>query len=159
MKPPETRPVILLVEDDENDRLFFKRAVGKGGYDWILATATTGREAVEFLSGSGKFADRAAHPAPTHVLLDLKLPELSGLEVLEWIRSRPPLADLPVIVLSSSRESSDLERAKRIGIDAYEVKPVEFVMLVETVRSIARHWSLSGAPAPDALRVEGRGAQ
>ena len=159
MTPSESRPVILLVEDDENDQLFFKRAVRKGGYDWTIATAATGREAEEFLSGSGKFADRAAHPAPTHVLLDLKLPELSGLEVLEWIRSRPSFAGLPVIVLSSSRESSDLERAKRIGIDAYEVKPVEFIMLVETVRSIAKRWRLSGVPDPEALRVEGRRAE
>jgi CheY-like chemotaxis protein len=141
-------PVILLVEDDENDRIFFDRAVRKSGYGWRIASAATGREAVEYLSGAGKFADRAAHPTPTHVLLDLKLPELSGLEVLQWIRSQSSLEDLPVIVLSSSREFSDMERAKAFGIDAYEVKPVEFRALLSTVRSIAERWRLTGAPVP-----------
>jgi len=141
-----TLPVLLLVEDDENDRIFFERAVRKTGFGWKVATAATGREAVDWLSGAGKYSDRAVHPTPTHVLLDLKLPEISGLEVLEWIRSQPSLERLPVIVLSSSREPSDLDRAKGLGIDGYEVKPVEFSALVATVRTIARRWSLDGAP-------------
>src|SRR6185369_6622757 len=87
MTPPKSRPVVLLVDDDENDRIFFQRAVRKTGYDWRMAMAATGREAVDYLSGAGKFADRSAHPVPTHVLLDLKLPELSGIEVLQWIRT------------------------------------------------------------------------
>jgi CheY-like chemotaxis protein len=137
-------PVILLVEDDENDRLFFERAVRKSGYGWKVATAGTGREAVDYLSGTGKFSDRSAHPVPTHVLLDLKLPELSGLEVLEWIRTQPGHRELPVIVLSSSREPSDIDRAKALGVDAYEVKPVEFKALLVTVRSIADRWRIAG---------------
>ena len=139
-------PVILLVEDDENDRLFFERAVRKSGYGWKVASAGSGREAVDYLSGAGKFADRSAHPLPTHVLLDLKLPELSGLEVLEWIRSQSAHRALPVIVLSSSREPSDIDRAKALGVDAYEVKPVEFKALIATVRSIAERWRIAGAP-------------
>ena len=150
MSPARESPVILLVDDDENDRIFFERALRKTGYGWRIATAATGREAVEYLSGSGRFADRAAHPAPSHVLLDLKLPELSGLEVLQWIRNQPELGALPVIVLSSSREPSDMERAKALRIDAYEVKPVEFRALVSTVRSIAERWRLTGAPIPGA---------
>jgi CheY-like chemotaxis protein len=143
--PTTTTPVVLLVEDDENDRLFFERAVRKSGYAWKVSSAETGREAVDYLSGAGKFADRSAWPAPSHVLLDLKLPELSGLEVLEWIRAHPTLRALPVIVLSSSREPSDIERAKALGVDAYEVKPVEFRALVSTVRSIAERWHIAGA--------------
>ena len=139
-------PIILLVEDDENDRLFFERAVRKSGYGWRVETAGTGREAVDYLSGIGKFADRSAHPVPTHVLLDLKLPELSGLEVLEWIRTQPGHKELPVIVLSSSREPSDIDRAKALGVDAYEVKPVEFKALISTVRSIAERWRIADVP-------------
>lgn len=139
-------PIILLVEDDENDRLFFERAVRKSGYGWKIAVAGTGREAVDYLSGTGKFSDRSVHPVPTHVLLDLKLPELSGLEVLEWIRTRSGHRELPVIVLSSSREPSDIDRAKTLGVDAYEVKPVEFKALLLTVRAIADRWRISGAP-------------
>jgi CheY-like chemotaxis protein len=141
-------PIILLVEDDENDRLFFERAVRKLAYGWKVATAGTGREAVDYLSGAGKYSDRSVHPLPTHVLLDLKLPELSGLEVLEWIRSQPAHRALPVIVLSSSREPSDIDRAKALGVDAYEVKPVEFKSLIVTVRSIAERWRIAGAPVP-----------
>ena len=146
MTPLRPRPVVLLVDDDENDRIFFQRAVRKTGYEWKMAMAATGREAVDYLSGSGKFSDRSAHPSPTHVLLDLKLPELSGIEVLEWIRTQPSLEELPVIVLSSSREPSDLARAKSLGIDAYEVKPVEFAALLSTVRSIGERWRITGAP-------------
>lgn len=139
-------PVLLLVDDDENDRMFFERAVRKAGYSWRIAGVTTGREALQYLSGAGRFADRAAHPAPSHVLLDLKLPEVSGLEVLEWIRSQAALEALPVIVLSSSRQPADLGRAQALGIDAYEVKPVEFLALLSTVRSIAERWRLTVAP-------------
>ena len=139
-------PVILLADDDENDRLFFERAVRKTGYLWRIAAVKTGREALEYLSGSGRFADRASHPAPSHVLLDLKLPEISGLEVLAWIRTHPPFATLPVIVLSSSRQPSDMERARSLGIDAYEVKPVEFRSLLLTIRLIAERWHLASAP-------------
>ena len=143
-----TRPVVALVDDDENDRLFFERAVRKKGYGWKIVALATGREAVDYLSGAGRFADRSAWPLPSHVLIDLKLPELSGLEVLEWIRRHPAFQALPVIVLSSSREPSDMERAKALGIDAYEVKPVEFRALVLTVASIAERWRIAGAPAP-----------
>lgn len=138
--PPE--PVVLLVEDDEADRLFFQRALRKAGYAWRVATAADGREAVDYLSGAGRFADRSLHPVPTHVLLDLKLPELSGHEVLEWIRRHPTLAAMPVIVLSSSHEESDIRRAGALGVDGYEVKPVEFTALVQSVRSIASRWGL-----------------
>lgn len=146
MSPVRGCPVILLVDDDENDRTFFDRAIRKLGYPWRIASVTSGREAVDYLSGSKGFADRDSYPAPTHVLLDLKLPEVSGLEVLRWIRTHPTLATLPVIVLSSSRQPSDLERARALGIDAYEVKPVEFRALLLTIRSIAGAWRLEAAP-------------
>jgi CheY-like chemotaxis protein len=143
MTSPHAAPVVLLVEDDEDDRLFFQRALRKARLGWTLATASSGREAIDYLEGSGRFADRGKHPFPSHVLLDLKLPEISGLEVLQWIRNHPGLAGLPVIILSSSREPSDMERAGTLGVDAYEVKPVEFASLVATVRSIARRWRLA----------------
>ena len=148
MTDPRAAPLVLLVEDDVDDRLFFERALKKAGYGWMLATAVTGREAIDYLAGTGRFSDRAIYPVPSYVLLDLKLPEISGLEVLEWIRKHPSLGTLPVIVLSSSRETSDLERATKLGIDAYEVKSVEFAALVGTVRSIARRWHLPDETVP-----------
>jgi CheY-like chemotaxis protein len=140
-----TPPIILLVDDDENDLIFFERAVRKVGFAWTIAAVRNGREAMEYLSGSGAYVDRETHPAPTHVILDLKLPEISGLEVLQWIRSQPSLRSLPVIIMSSSQQSSDMERAKALGVDAYEVKPVEFHALVSMICSIAERWRLSRA--------------
>ena len=75
------------------------------------------------------------------------MPEVSGIEVLRWIRSWPPLQTLPVIILSSSREPSDMERTSSLGIDGYEVKPIEFSALIATVRAIAQRWQLTGASA------------
>jgi CheY-like chemotaxis protein len=148
MSTEQTLPVILLVDDDENDRMFFGHAVRKAGYRWRVIAVGNGREALECLSGTGPFADRAFHPAPTHVLLDLKLPEVSGLEVLQWIRSQATLRHLPVAILSSSRQPSDLKQAKAFGVDAYEAKPVELSALVSTVRSLADCWHLSRTFTP-----------
>ena len=142
MTPTSRRPVVLLVEDDADDRVFFERALTKAGLDWRLVVAVDGREALECLSGTGRFADRGLYPAPGYVLLDLKVPLLSGLQVLEWIRKHPALRTLPVVILSSSREASDIDRCKALGIDGYEVKPVEFSALVSTVRSIAARWRI-----------------
>jgi CheY-like chemotaxis protein len=155
MSDPKEYPVILLVDDDENDQLFFERAVRKAGFRWRIASVRTGREAMEYLSGSGAFADREARPSPSHVLIDLKLPGISGLEVLEWIRAQPSLGILPVIVLSSSRQSSDLERAKALGIDSYQVKPVEFSALISTVRLIAECWRLDGTMVAPQIASQG----
>lgn len=128
--------VILLVEDDEGDIIFLKRAFGRVGLQATLRVAQTGRMAVDYLAGAGDYADREAHPLPTHVLLDLKLPEKSGLEILEWMRSQPGLSHVRVSILTSSSESQDLRRARELGADCYLVKPMGFNILVELARSI-----------------------
>jgi CheY-like chemotaxis protein len=127
---------VLLIEDDDSDVIFLRRAFVKVGLPHRLQVAEDGRRAVEYLSGSGPYADRGAHPLPTHVLLDLKLPEMSGLEVLEWIRNEPGLQGLPVAILTSSNEGSDIRRAKELRADCYLVKPMSFNLLLELTKAI-----------------------
>jgi len=116
-------PKILLVEDNEDDRYLTERVLKKAG----LASAFhagDGRVAVEYLSGEGRFADRAAYPLPDIVLLDLKIPEINGHQVLEWINTQPDLAGCAVYILSSSGEVRDRERAANARAAGYFVKPL-----------------------------------
>ena len=93
-----------------------------------------------YLAGEGPFADRQRHPFPVLVLLDLKLPRRSGLEVLEWIRAQTGLKRLPVVVLTSSKEATDVNRAYDLGANSYLVKPVGFDSLLELVKSLEVYW-------------------
>lgn len=131
---------ILLVEDDANDVFLLRRAFTKAGIESGLHTVADGEEAVSYLAGEGKFSDRDQHPLPQLVLLDLKLPRRSGLEVLEWVRARPELRRIPVIVLTSSRESRDVNRAYDLGANSYLVKPVSFEDLLSLTQALDRYW-------------------
>jgi CheY-like chemotaxis protein len=131
---------ILLVEDDENDVLLIRRAFQKLGIDAAVHRVGDGDAAVAYLAGAGEYADRARYPRPVAVLLDLKLPRRSGLEVLMWARKEAGLTYLPIIVLTSSREATDLKQAYAFGANSYLVKPVEFGSLLELVRSFEDYW-------------------
>ena len=148
---------ILLVEDDESDVIFLKRAFRKVGSSAQLQFVGNGVRAIEYLSGAGCYADRTTYPQPTHLLLDLKLPVKSGFEVLEWIRSRPDLGDLRVCILTSSSENRDLRRAKELGADCYLVKPMSFVALLEVAKSIDE-WIRSGRIPSASLWLKGDGS-
>src|SRR5438270_829679 len=102
---------ILLVEDNDDDVLLVRRAFAKAKLGTPLAVVRDGDAAVEYLGGGGPYADRERHPLPALVLLDLKLPRRSGFEVLEWVRRHPVLRRLPVVVLTSSKETADVDRA------------------------------------------------
>src|SRR5947207_8557869 len=118
-----TQDCILLVEDDPNDVFFMARAMAKTGVNLPMHIAQNGEEAIRYLAGDGKYADRRAYPIPCCVFLDLKMPFLSGFEVLEWVRAQPAFSDLPVIVLTSSNEERDRERAFQLGAKGYLIKP------------------------------------
>jgi CheY-like chemotaxis protein len=133
---------LLLVEDDPDDVILFTRALRKVIPNTDLTVARDGDEAVELLSGKGGAVPQEGGLFLSHVILDLKLPKRSGLEVLEWIRRRRELRDLQVVVLSSSRQPEDLERAGRAGGIPYYVKPPNFHELVEIVRRILREWRM-----------------
>jgi len=130
---------ILWVEDDADDVLLITRAIQKAGLAQP-ALARDGREAVDYLSGSGKYADRNAHPFPSIILLDLKLPKMSGLEVLQWIRQRPDFCRIPVIMFTSSREQIDVDRAYKLGANAYLLKSVDHQDLVEALKKLRAFW-------------------
>lgn len=128
------RPRVLLVEDDESDVLFFQRALRSCGAQLDLDIAHDGEVAIQRLSKST--------PPPDRVLLDLKLPRRSGIEVLTWIRSHPELKNLSVTIMTSSGEPSDLARIQELGIDEYLVKPVSYQALQEIVRTLCRNWNV-----------------
>jgi CheY-like chemotaxis protein len=116
--------------------------------------ASHGEEALDYLAGGGDFADRELHPFPALMLLDLQLPRRSGHEVLEWLRSRHELRRLPVVVLTSSREPKDINRAYELGANSYHVKPVSFDALLEMVRVLERYW-MALAERPEAPGARG----
>ncbi len=120
------------MEDDPNDVLLTQRAFRRANIVNPLQVVQDGEVAVLYLDGQG--------PLPTLMLLDLKLPRLSGLEVLEWLEQQPELKRLPVVVLTSSRENADVNRAYDLGANSYLVKPVAFNNLLEMVRSLNEYW-------------------
>jgi CheY-like chemotaxis protein len=131
---------LLLVEDNEDDAFFLRRALKHAGVERAPAHVADGRAAVAYLAGEGPYADRAAHPLPAIVFLDLNLPYLTGLQVLEWMRARPELAGVVVIALTSSNEASDLRRAYQLGANSYIVKPASADQLLKVATAFKEWW-------------------
>ena len=137
---------ILLAEDNANDALLLERAFRKANVGGVVHRVSDGDEAVAYLAGESGYADRDRHPLPAMVLLDLKLPRRSGLEVLDWIRQHPELRRIPVVILTSSRARADVDRAYDLGANSYLLKPVEFSALLELVRSLTVYWMVLNEP-------------
>ena len=135
-----TSRAILLVEDNEDDVFLMERALEKAGISNPMLVAEDGQEAIDYLSGEGKFSDRAKYPIPALIFLDLKLPVKRGLEVLGWIREKPEFETLVVIVLTSSNEPSDLANAYRLGANSYVVKPPTATQLVDMAKAFKWYW-------------------
>src|SRR5579859_7677928 len=140
-----TNNTILLVEDDDNDVFFFQHALNKAGTTTALQVARDGQEAIDYLRGAGKFAERAKFPQPGLILLDLKLPFVMGLDVLKWIRQQSDLSPI-VLILSSSRQEEDVAAAYRLGANAYLVKPADMGRLEVMVRAINDFWLMQNTP-------------
>jgi len=132
--------VILLAEDDPNDVLSVQRAFQRTHVANSLQVVRDGEEALAYLSGQGPFADRERHPLPVLLLMDLKMPRKSGLEVLEWVRQQPGLKRLPIVVLTSSNQGPDINRAYELGANSYLVKPAGFDSLLELVKNLDMNW-------------------
>lgn len=127
---------ILHVEDDPNDTLLLEHACRKAGVIFDLQAVSDGDQAMAYLRGINAFSDRAKHPMPQLILLDLKMPRVSGFDVLAWLRSEDKLKELPVVVLTSSNHDADVKRAYELGARSYLVKPVGFEALVELVKTL-----------------------
>jgi CheY-like chemotaxis protein len=136
---------ILLVEDDEADILLLRRAFRNARIANYLVEVRDGQAAIQYLSGEGPYADRTRYPIPFLILLDLRLPKLSGFEVLAWIREQPELVDLIIVVLTGSDHVPDVSKAHELGANSYLVKPGTFDELVEMVRRINGRWLLLDA--------------
>jgi CheY-like chemotaxis protein len=132
---------ILLVEDTEDDVFFLMRALKSAEIPNPVQVAVDGQQALDYLSGEGAYADRAAHPLPFLVLLDLKLPYVMGLDVLKWIRARREFDGIIVAVLTSSQQDHDITETTRLGGNFYFVKPPSKQKLTELMRNLAEHWS------------------
>ena len=130
---------ILQVEDDPNDVFLFRHAMKRAGLENPIQVASNGQEAIDYLQGAGKFADREKFPLPCLVLLDLKLPYVMGLDVLKWIRQQPGPA-LIVIMLTASGEDADIAAAYRLGANAFLTKPSESRKLEDMVKAIRDFW-------------------
>jgi CheY-like chemotaxis protein len=131
---------VLQVEDDENDVVFLGLAMSQVCPEVSLQTAVDGEQAIGYLSGSGPYADRQAHPLPVLILLDVRLPKIPGLEVLKLTRQQPIFQKLPIVILSSSEAETDIETAYRLGANSYFVKPINPGDLVKIVQYIRDRW-------------------
>src|SRR5688572_12371802 len=117
------RHTLLLVDDSENDLMLMRRAFKKAECDIVLREVRNGEEAIAYLLGEGPYGDRNSFPLPTVMLLDLNMPMKSGLDVLAWVRAQPVLKRLPIIILTASMRTEDLDRAFDLGASAFLVKP------------------------------------
>jgi CheY-like chemotaxis protein len=135
-----TNRAILLVEDNEDDVFLMKQALKSADVKNQLCTVEDGQEAKNYLSGDGAFTDRQKYPMPAVVFLDLKLPMLSGHEVLQWIREQESLKDLVVIVLTSSNQPVDLSKSYQLGANSYLVKPPTAAQLTDLAKAFKWYW-------------------
>lgn len=131
---------LLLVEDEENDVVFMEIALEKAGLTLSFQVAEDGQEAMDYLNGTGEFADRTRFPLPALVFLDLKLPKVMGMDVLKWIRDQASLDTMVVIMLTSSQQRSDIQKACALGANSYLVKPSNPLGLEEIVGLVKRYW-------------------
>ncbi len=140
--------VILLVEDNPDDAALTIRAFKKNKILNEVVIARDGVEALDYLFGTGAYAGRDTSVMPQLVLLDLKLPKVSGLEVLRRMRSVPITKLLPVVILTSSKEDQDRIHGYDLGCNSYVRKPVDFVQFNEAVQQLGMYWLVLNEPAP-----------
>jgi CheY-like chemotaxis protein len=138
---------LLLAEDDDNDVFFLQRAFQQAKIENPIHVVRDGQEVIEYLSGAGKFSDRRQFPLPYLLLLDLKMPRKTGLDVLQWKHAHPELTCVPVVVLSSSAHRLDIEKAYELGANGFVVKPASVEKRVDLARTIRAFWlELNEAP-------------
>lgn len=137
---------ILIVEDNPQDAELTIRALRKDNLANQIHVAEDGEEALEFVFAKGRYADRIAVKPPKVIFLDLKLPKVSGLEVLKELKSHPSTRKLPVVVVTSSREDPDVQSAYDLGANGYVVKPVEFDDFFESVAQTGHYWLMVNEP-------------
>lgn len=144
---------ILLVEDNPKDLELTLLALEKTNLANEVITVRDGVEALDYLMRRNQFAERAGGN-PAVILLDLKLPRVDGLQVLEFIKSSEDLRSIPVVMLTTSREESDLARSYKLGVNAFVVKPVALHEFMDAIRDLGVFWAVLNEPPPGSPRVE-----
>jgi CheY-like chemotaxis protein len=142
---------ILLVEDDPRDVELTMTALADYNLTNEVVVAHDGEEALDYLYCRGKFQGRTGRE-PAVILLDLKLPKVDGLEVLEKVKSDEKLRVIPVVVLTSSREEKDMVASYKLGVNAYVVKPVDFHEFVNAIKELGVFWAIINEPPPGSVR-------
>jgi CheY-like chemotaxis protein len=140
---------ILVVEDDANDAELTLRALARLNLGDKVDVTRDGQEALEYLECRGTFSERSSGD-PAVVLMDVKMPRLSGLEALARIRANPALRNIPIVMLTSSRADGDLRTSYELGTNAYVVKPVAFEQYLEAVTGLGEFWGKLNEPPPAA---------
>jgi two-component system response regulator len=140
--------IILLVEDNPDDEMLTLRAFVKNNIKNTVVVVRDGAEALDYLFGTGDYAERNVSELPQVILLDLKLPKVDGLEVLRRIRADERTKLLPVVILTSSKEDQDVIRGYSLGANSYVRKPVNFDEFIEAARSLGLYWLLINQPPP-----------
>lgn len=145
---PELQP-ILLVEDSEADVWLVQKALEYAHIPNPLQIVRNGEQAIAYLSGRGEYSDRTKFPMPAVVLLDLFMPGIGGFEVLAWIRRQPALQELPVLVLTASLRTADINHAYALGANSFLTKPFDFENVMQLSRNLQAHWCLPQSGAPE----------
>lgn len=144
----ESERVVLVVEDNADDWFLLQRGIKRAGITQTFQHVPDGQQAIDYLQGVNPFSDRTVYPLPVLVLLDLKLPVKHGFEVLSWIRQRPQLNGLAVVIFSSSKAEADLVRAYNSGANAFLVKPTAAEKLPEVLHALDLFWLRNNEFAP-----------
>ncbi len=137
---------ILFVEDSLDDAALTMRALKKGGLSNTIFHVKDGAEALDFMYCKGAYTSRSNHEHLKLILLDLKMPKVSGMEVLEKIKSDPAFKSIPIVILTSSKEDPDIKRCYELGANSYIVKPVESDNFFQTIKDLSFYWMISNQP-------------
>ena len=132
--------LVLQVDDDPSDTLLMQQACRRADVSFQLKSVGDGQTAIAYLAGTGSFANREENPLPALVLLDLKMPRMTGFDVLKWMRSHKAFKTLPVVVFTASNQEEDIRRAYEMGANSYLVKPVGIHTLIDMVKLLDNYW-------------------
>jgi CheY-like chemotaxis protein len=149
----ETHPVVLVAEDNENDLFMLQRAFIQIGFNTPVQYVRDGEQTIAYLAGREHFANREEYPLPCLLLLDLKMPRKNGFDVLAWIREQPMLANLRTVVLTTSDDISEINRAYQLGASSFLTKPLNFNEFKDTIQAVYNYWTSLNKP-PTTQRPE-----